>query len=113
MFRLPYPPSVNHYWQRNRNGSMRIGAEGLAYRKEVFVACHNARVRKMKGRLYIEVIACPPDARRRDLDNLWKAILDALQHVGVIEDDNQFDRLEIRRGVIEKHGLLAVEIGYI
>jgi crossover junction endodeoxyribonuclease RusA len=41
--------------------------------------------------------AFPPDRRRRDLDNLLKPTLDALQHGGVYEDDSQVDLLVVRR----------------
>ena len=41
--------------------------------------------------------AFPPDRRRRDLDNLLKPALDALQHAGVYEDDSQVDWLVARR----------------
>ncbi len=31
----------------------------------------------------------PPDDRRRDCDNVQKAVIDALQHAGVFWDDSQ------------------------
>lgn len=51
----------------------------------------------MAGRLAILVEAYPPDRRRRDLDNLFKALLDAMQYAGVYLDDSQADRLTIAR----------------
>lgn len=64
----------------------------------------------MRGRLAINVMACPPDRRVRDLDNLWKGFLDALMHAGVINDDGDFDDMRIYRGPIVTDGLLHVEI---
>jgi crossover junction endodeoxyribonuclease RusA len=54
--------------------------------------------------------ACPPDRRRRDIDNMLKAPLDAMQHAGVIEDDSLIDDLHIIRQEPIKGGRLVVEI---
>jgi crossover junction endodeoxyribonuclease RusA len=39
----------------------------------------------------------PPDRRRRDLDNILKALLDALQYGGAYQDDSQIDSLQVVR----------------
>jgi crossover junction endodeoxyribonuclease RusA len=54
--------------------------------------------------------AFPPDRRRRDLDNLPKAVLDSLAHAGVYEDDSQIDLLIIRRCDPIKGGKLKIRI---
>ena len=41
--------------------------------------------------------AAPPDKRRRDLDNILKALLDSLVHAGVLIDDEIIDELHIIR----------------
>lgn len=41
--------------------------------------------------------ASPPDRRARDLDNILKALLDALAHAGVYADDSEIDELHIYR----------------
>jgi crossover junction endodeoxyribonuclease RusA len=43
-----------------------------------------------------------PDRRRRDLDNLLKAVQDALAHAGVYDDDSQIVDLRIRRAGIDR-----------
>lgn len=111
--RLPYPPSVNHYWFRNRNGGMRIGTQGQAFRIATQSVVNRSGAGKMKGKLYVEILARPPDKRRRDIDNLLKATLDALQHANLYEDDNQINRIEICRGIVIKGGVLAVEVGLL
>jgi crossover junction endodeoxyribonuclease RusA len=54
--------------------------------------------------------AFPPDRRRRDLDNLAKPTLDALEHAGVYEDDSQIDLLIIRRQDVVHGGRLEVSV---
>lgn len=83
---LPYPPTVNHYWGRKGNRYY-IKAAGKAYRLDVQAIALEHRLRAPDGHLAIEVHAYPPDKRARDLDNLWKALLDSLVHAGVIRSD--------------------------
>jgi crossover junction endodeoxyribonuclease RusA len=60
--------------------------------------------------LAVHITACPPDNRRRDLDNLLKATLDAMQHAGLYDDDSQIDSLKITRGPVEKPGCLRITL---
>ena len=64
----------------------------------------------MTGRIKMSILVCPPDARRRDLDNVCKATLDALQKANVYDDDSQIDRLEIVRGNKSVGGFLVIEL---
>lgn len=106
--KLPWPPSVNHYWFRNRDGGMRIGEKGIEFR----IAVHNVLVRHgsphLTGRLAVDIAVFPPDKRRRDLDNILKAVCDALQHGKLYKDDNQIDRITVGRSAIENGGGLMV-----
>lgn len=97
---LPWPPSNNVYY-RNVNGVMKISAKGREYRKAVADQVLMQRGAKhYAGRLAVDIEAHVPDKRVRDLDNLFKAILDSLTHAGVWEDDGQIDALSIKRGPI-------------
>jgi crossover junction endodeoxyribonuclease RusA len=107
---LPYPPSVNSYWKRNRNGSVRVGEAGVAFRKAVWLWCKQNKIKPLSGRLAMSVELYPPDQRRRDIDNPLKATLDALQHGGAYADDCQIDYLSIIRGAVEKGGRMRVII---
>jgi len=40
------------------------------------------------------VRACPRDRRRRDLDNLFKAVLDSFEKNGAFGDDRQISRID-------------------
>lgn len=92
---LPWPPSVNHYW-RNWQGRTVISPEGRRYRKAVEEEVMILRMnKKLNKQLKVTITAYRPDNRRRDLDNLLKAVLDALTHAGVYEDDHLICDLRI------------------
>ena len=96
MFILPYPPSVNHYWRRAGSRTF-ISREGRVFRKKVVRILAAMGTRPMDGRLRVVVEVYPPDNRKRDLDNVLKALLDALQHGGAFHDDFQIDQLSVLR----------------
>ena len=52
----------------------------------------------------------PPDRRRRDIDNLLKAVLDACQHGGAFPDDSRIVWLLIYRAQIVPGGRVVVTI---
>lgn len=106
---LPWPPSVNSYW-RTFQGRMLISKDGRAYRKAVQDAVTlNLANKHWEGQLKVEVEAFRPDNRKRDLDNLLKAILDGLAHGGVYLDDSQIVDLRIFWAV-DKGGKVVVSI---
>lgn len=108
-FELPFPPSVNHYWRMWR-GRMVIGARGRAYRSAVCSALRRAVVRPLDGELAVRVEAFPPDRKRRDLDNLLKAIGDSLERGGAFHDDAQIVWLLIERADVVAGGMIRVQI---
>ncbi len=111
IFTLPYPPSINHYW-RHVGPRTLISREGRAFRRNVCALLGGGGPRKPPcgGRIALAMDAFPPDRRRRDLDNLQKPVLDALEHAGVYEDDSQVDLLITRRRDPVKAGKLEVHI---
>ena len=62
------------------------------------------------GALALSLTFCPPDRRRRDLDNLLKGALDALVHAQVIRDDSLIDRLTLERCNVVTDGKLLVTV---
>lgn len=100
---LPYPPSVNHLWRRV-GCRMYLSQGGRAFRRAVQAALAEQGVRPIAGRLAVTIVVHPPDRRRRDLDNVLKALLDALQHGGAYHDDAQIDILHVRRDVCAPGG---------
>ena len=106
---LPWPPSINHYY-RNVGGRTLISRKGREYRGTVgaLVAGANLPPFAPEARLVAIIDVFPPDRRRRDLDNIQKPVLDALEHAGVYEDDSQIDILVTRRGGVVPGGGLRV-----
>lgn len=107
---LPYPPSLNSYY-RTVNGRMLISKKGREYRKQVALEALSQKTPKMGGaRLSVEIAAYMPDKRKRDLDNLFKCVLDSLQKAGICDDDSQIDKLAIVRDGQCKGGKLLIDI---
>lgn len=94
---LPYPPSVNHYYRRVGPRTL-ISREGRAYREKVCALLAARGVETLTGPVQVKVEVYPPDRRRRDIDNVLKALLDAIEKGGAYRDDSQIVRL-----VAEKH----------
>ena len=111
VFELPYPPSVNHYWRRVGARTL-ISREGRVFRGDVCALLDGNGPRKPPagGRIALCMDAFPPDRRRRDLDNIQKPVLDALEHAGIYEDDSQIDLLITRRGPQAAGGQVYVRI---
>ncbi len=107
---LPMPPSVNRYWRTFR-GRMLVSAEGREYRQKVADLIRWPELKPMfAGPVEVAVVLLPPDKRRRDLDNVFKALLDAMTSAGVWGDDSQIDALSIRRGGRTTGGSVTVEV---
>jgi len=92
---LPWPPTVNTYW-RNYKGRIIISAKGREYRKAVADQVLIQRAAKhIDHAVKVEIQAFRPDRRRRDLDNILKALLDSVTHAGVMEDDVLVEDLRV------------------
>lgn len=110
---LPWPPTINSYWRRHGH-VIHISSRGREYRKAVstVVADRHGLCSPLfpsQDRLSVTCLLFPPDRRKRDIDNVLKSLLDALQHAGVYDDDSQIDRLEIAR-MAERRGQVLVQV---
>ena len=114
---LPWPPSVNVYW-RHVGAKVLISADGRAYAKSVYervivyraIKRYSGELLKFDAPVSVDIIAYQPNRARRDLDNLPKAILDALTKARVWGDDSLVHDLRIRWGEVRRGGEIAVTI---
>lgn len=121
-FTVPWPPTVNTYWDTitipvkgkpgKRRATMILSARAKEYRLLVASAVRTQRVpcRLLTGKLQLHFTAFPPDRRERDLDNLFKGMLDSLVHAGVMANDSEIDDLRIVRRHIVAGGTMQVYI---
>ena len=113
-YRLPWPPSVNHYWRHvviNGRPRTLLSKEGRAYKLAAADAVRQQRrgpSAPLSGRLAIAVTLFPPDRRSYDLDNRLKAVLDSLTTAGVWEDDRYVKIIHLEEGGIVKDGACRV-----
>jgi crossover junction endodeoxyribonuclease RusA len=117
VFRLPWPPTVNHYW-RSTIAKSRTTGKAFAnvylskaakeYRASVLGAI-GLRRRRLLGSIEVCLVLHPPDRRVRDIDNVLKPVLDALAHARVYEDDKQIAELHVRKASPVPHGFVEVQ----
>ena len=87
-FRLPFPPSVNALY-RAVGGRSILSAAYRAWKIEAGKVLNSQRPRKFIGPVSVEVTLCPPNKRRRDIDNAgFKAVLDLLVSHQIIQGDD-------------------------
>lgn len=98
-----WPPSANHAWRHVGNRTL-ISAAGRDFRREIEKYGTLLRLEKklplesILEQISVRLILYPPDSRRRDLDNYFKATLDALTHSRVWRDDSQIKQLSATWG---------------
>lgn len=86
---LPFPPSVNALYIPCRSRII-LSKKAREFHALFAQVLHQQGHPGMAtGFLEVEVWACPPNRRARDVDNLLKALFDALQKTEVFENDSQ------------------------
>lgn len=108
VLQLPWPPSVNRYWRRVGKRTVLSRAARL-FRKRVwdvwFVQKYVFGWDGFGGsHVALRLVLHPPDGRRRDLDNVLKAVFDALEHAKIIENDAQIRKLNVEFAEIRGDG---------
>ncbi len=108
-FELPWPPSVNRYY-RHVGPRVLISREGRKFRM-MTVSRLAGKFGKLTGPVRLTGEFYPPDARRRDLDNVLKCTLDSLVHAGLMDDDSQIKEIDVRmHEPLPPEGLVYVQL---
>ena len=101
---LPYPPSINAYWLASGHRRY-ISKRGVLFRQAVADYVSEWNVSKLGDQpVMIHIVLQPRSKKLMDIDNCAKAILDSIEHAGVINSDVQVERLVIERGQTIKGG---------
>ena len=103
---LPWPPTSNHAYAtvRTKTGTSRR-AKSQAARNYALLArvltkrVHPTRIFTAVDRIAVTLLLHPPDARRFDIANREKILIDAISPV-LGFDDSQIDRITIQRASI-------------
>ena len=91
---LPWPPSTNKLWRYSRRGVYRTAK----YTKYI-AECRQFHMHQedpFDAPVKVQIWACPPDRRIRDLDNLLKSLLDVCVKLGCLTDDHWVHDLRIK-----------------
>ena len=94
---LPYPPSVNRYWRVWRNRAV-VSPAAKKFQREVREVVARSGWPKAAGEVRVLAELRPAPGRKPDVDNAGKALLDALVHAEVLEDDRSVVELHLWRG---------------
>lgn len=89
---LPFPVSVNASHRAVKGRSI-LSARMRDWREEAGWMLNQQHCPRFTAPVEIHVFLTPPDRRRRDLDNSFKAILDLLKvHQIIIDDSREYVR---------------------
>lgn len=106
-FVLPPPISANRYW-RNFRGRMVVSAEAKAYKQQVAWIAKASGAEALTGNVSVTMKVYRP-AKRMDLDNAAKILLDSL--IGIAyNDDSQIVRIVAERYDDKRNPRVEVEV---
>lgn len=106
---LPYPPSVNGIFRKHKGSH--LSAAYRDWRDAAGWELKRQRPAKVAGPVAVTVELCPPDRKRRDLDNAgFKAVLDLLVAHGLIEADDSRIVKEITARWVDAGAPCAVSV---
>lgn len=95
MITLPYPPTANLYWRVFRGRAVKSD-DARNYQRTVQLKCLASRMKPLLGPVEVTLSVYRP-AKRGDLDNSLKVLLDALKGHAYLDDK------QVTRIVAEQH----------
>lgn len=104
---LEYPPSANRYW-RNFRGRMVVSEEARTYKQLAYWQAKQQGAICASGPVAVSLHVRRP-AKRRDLDNHAKVVLDSLQGAAY-ENDSQIVELHITMEDNKKNPGVSVKV---
>ena len=110
-FFLPFPPSINSYYTKTRNG-VYLSKRGRGFQSSGIDSIKE----QLAGHpiidypIHLSLILYPPDKKSRDLDNYIKPVQDCIQNSGILVNDSLVDQLVVFRGAITPKGSCFVRI---
>ena len=108
---IPFPyASGNHAWKHSgRRHYLTEKAKKYYWDVAHLLRAQNA-VWRLEGSIEVEVLVYPPDARKRDLDNVWKVAADALTKGGLWVDDEIIHDLRLLKMKVDGTARIEVRI---
>jgi crossover junction endodeoxyribonuclease RusA len=106
---LPFPPSANRYWRSVPGRGVLLSAEARRYKEDAGMVALAAGVRPVDGPVALTVTLYRP-AKRGDLDNRIKVLLDALGGGIAYRDDSQVVELHAYRLDDKDHPRVEVQV---
>lgn len=107
-FEVPGPP-VGKQRPRVTRGRTFTPKKTRAYEASIAMHARMAGVTPSDGPVHVRIMACMPDKRRRDLDNVIKAVLDGLNGVAY-HDDAQVTQIVAEKTVDRAHPATLIAI---
>jgi crossover junction endodeoxyribonuclease RusA len=113
-FVVPGPPVPKERPRFGLRGRVYTPSKTSSYERTVKVhalaAVARASWRRAPGARYaVDLVVYFPDARRRDLDNVCKSILDGCNGV-VFADDSEVDEVRVLRAIARAHPRVEVSV---
>lgn len=102
-FVVPYPPSLNKLYAYNKFSRQKyLTSEGKEYKLKVVSIIRRLieeqSIEKITSLIDFQVYDFPPDARKRDKDNILKILQDSITLSGLWDDDSLIGNLMVFKG---------------